>query len=433
MKVVTLTLSVIVLVSFLSPVHAQTDERKCHVLEFKDFAYTPFRVKMTHDPAIKQTITDEHNDPQSRLIFDQVELEQTETPTTLGFYTNSTDFWRIDIDLEYNIEAIASEPRETLIVFQSNNREYFSSPFFDTGFTSCFHFEINAKPPVVQLTQAQTLAVADKMAKENIMGITNSNYELVDAVVTSSERNDFMAVIFSGIFVAIIVGGFLQRRSGRKLKIELTLEKQELQKERSLTKLDRLHAKTERQASEQERIEFNDSLKSSFNGIADQVMMLARHLDLEMKRATFRSPYIRIEELNKVELPKKIETQIEPEKPNTPEEEKANEEEFQKQYLGDTIENLEKIDPKDRVRHVAEKISNLPKMIKDIKDSRKDSTPSIRDKAYFIRLYSDELKGDPIKAYEQYVIVQKEWNEKPTDVKLAELYALHELAQEKKT
>ncbi len=422
--IVVLTIAFMMLSSTVLLSFGQSDEKKCQDIEFRGYAYTPFRVHMAHPPAISQSITDTHNDPQSRLIFDQDEREKSEQPTTLSFYTNSTDNWRIMIDLEYNIEATRDNPRETIFTFSSNNVEYLKSPFFDTGFTSCYNLIINAIPPPENLTDEQILAVADKMSKENIQQLSNSNKELVDTVKTASERNDFMAVIFSAIFLAIITGGFLQRRSGRKLKIEMTIEKNAIQHERAMIKLDRSHSKVEKKNE-------YDAYKKSFDNIADQIMLLSRHLDLQIKRAVFREPVITIEQIEKQAKKEQLKEKakiVEDVKPNTPQEEKDNEEDYEKRLLGDTQEHISK---KEKITDIPDKVSIGLKSLTHLKQRIKPTKPeSLRDKAYFKDLYRKDWGGDITKLTEIYLRLQQEHKDKPTDLKLLEMYAVHELAQE---
>ena len=427
MKIIAVVFSVLVLTLFMSPVYAQSDkvEKKCQDIEFRDYAYTPFRVHMTHPPSISQSVTDKHNDPQSRLIFDQQEREERDQPSTLSFYTNSSDNWSIMIETEYNIEATRDDPRETMFVFNSGGLEYLKTPFFDTGFTSCYNLIINAREAPENLSDEEILQVADKMSKENIIQLQNSNEELVQTVKVASERNDFMAVIFSAIFLSIIVGGFLQRRSGRKLKIEMTLEKNAIQKERAMIKLDREHYKLEKQNEYK-------AYKLSFDDIAEQIMMLSRHLDLQIKRSVFREPVITIETLEKKvkEDAKKLaeETFEEIAKPNTPQEEKANEEVYEREYLGDTQANISK---REKIQEIPEKITVGLKGLTKVKNKIKPKeTEATRDKNYFKNLYRKDWEHDTTKLVEIYMKLQKEYSENPTNLKLLEMYAVHELAQE---
>ncbi len=363
---------------------------------------------MVFEPAIKQSIIDDHDDPQSRLNFDKQAPENEKT--NLGFYTNSTDQWRIDIELEYLIEAI--DPRETTVTFQAGGRNLMTTTYLDVGFISCFNFIINSIPPIINLTEEQILELGFTTSKEQIKELADESANLVTTVEESQSRNDFMAIMYSVIFIAVMVGGFLQRRTGRKLKIEMSLEKIALNKERNQIKLARLHDQTE-------GIEFNKTLIKNFESVTDQIMIIARTLELDLRKIDWRQAYQPKDTLK----PKKkvIEIKTEPIDEKT---QKENEEVYETELLGKTQEQIKK--------ESKLKMPSISIPIPDILKRKKDEEPEVRTKEWWKTFYRKDI-GDDIggeKYLDHYIEIQKLYEKTPTNELLTQLYAIYELAVE---
>ena len=164
--VIMATFSILILFVFLYAIpqaFAQQiliDREGCLVKEFKG-TETPFRVHISHDPAIRQRITDSHNDPGSRWIQDLVDIESEEPRTELGFVTNSTDDWVWKIELQYLNEK--ETPREVFTNFESAYQPLFTERLFHTGTFYCIVIDAQLKPQTVRPTEEEILKLADKM------------------------------------------------------------------------------------------------------------------------------------------------------------------------------------------------------------------------------------------------------------------------------
>jgi len=274
---------------------------------------------------------------------------------------------------------------------------------------------VNARPPIIPLTEAQILEVADKIAEENIELLAQKNQLLVDRVEESAENNTFLSIIYSALFVAVLVSGLFSRRGGRNLKKDMLAERENLATERGLIVLDRKNAGIFYKA-------LDDGLKKNFAGIQDQIMVIAKSLKIDLARKDWRSAiaikHDLVQETTPIEKPKPVEIDEK--------QEKSAEEIYEKQQLGDTAENIKK---KTTLADVGKKITDIPKAIKDI---RKSEEPIVTTKEQWKIYYRESLKDDTAldKYTKKFQDVHAEWEAKPTDKKLLELYALTELANE---
>jgi len=195
-------LVVILLLSLLTPASAQQIEisrEGCEIREFREKAYLPFRVHMQHDPALKQRITDTHNDPASRWSEDIIERAEDEAPTNLSFFTESTDDWVWQIELEYLRES--SEPREIIIVYEAEGIKFMTERLFhDAGKYFCLIIDANLRPAPQTPTAQEALEIADKVARERIKTITDSNVNLANQVERAVDTNAVLSLAVVVIF-----------------------------------------------------------------------------------------------------------------------------------------------------------------------------------------------------------------------------------------
>ncbi len=207
----------------------------CVIRDFKERAYTPFRIEMIHEPALKQKTSDEHNDPKSRLIFEQIEQEVDDAPTRLAFYTNSTDDWTIRVDLEY--KTTHSEPREIRIDYNSGNRDLMDERIFHEGFDFCIVYLIQARPPPVIPSPTEILELADKIQQENFDVVAREIRGLIEAVIRSEDTNTVIGLFMVILFVTFTASGFINRRQTKKLIKHFQLENKRLATSRENDKM----------------------------------------------------------------------------------------------------------------------------------------------------------------------------------------------------
>lgn len=214
------------------------DYKDCEIREFREGAYTPFRIAIEHEPSIRQTISDDHNDPASRLIFDQFESETDDQNSFITFFSNSTDDWLIRVDLEYKSDN--PDPREVLVRYDFKNIDHSSERIFHEGFDFCILFYIQARPPPVIPTTSEILIIAEKIQEEKFTEFGRTVRGLIDTVVRTEDINTITTMLLVVLLTTQLVSWGVGRRSGSKMRKELKLEKVAIKNERIRSKTARL-------------------------------------------------------------------------------------------------------------------------------------------------------------------------------------------------
>lgn len=383
------------------------EEEGCLVRNFTEQAYTPFRIIMNHDPAIDQIIRDQHSDPLSSLIFDQVE-QDPEEPTSLSFYTNSTDNWRIFVDMTYKVEA--KDPRPITITYEADNRRFLTETIYREGFEFCIVYFINAHPPPPEFSEDQVLELAQTILKEEFAIVASSNERQTQEIIASKEQNNAISILNFGIFVLLILGGWANRSKSKKIVAAMKSETKKLLKSRAQMELFLKHERLESQDHRKKQ-------KLSFENLMDI-------LKIELKSMNILKP----SKINKEakEIVKEIakETLV-----PDPKQQRENEESYEELLLN--TEHKENFDP----LHLEEARRNPKRFALNLVKSAKQKIPGLKEKEqeevsewdYWENKYAQELENYN-ELVDEYRKIYEQWELTKDDSLQIQLRVLNEIS-----
>lgn len=231
------------------------EEEGCIVKQFKENAYAPFRIIQTGDPAIRNSVEDQHQDPNSRWHMDRAEFQDEGSPTTINFFTDSIDDWKWTVRSEYKTEA--TEPRPITIHYQSNNLEFQSETFYRTGFDFCIIYYVQVREAPHIFTEEEILETADKIQEENFAVVGTQINSLVKEVTATKNSNNVVNAIAVILVLVLILTNAMQSRGNKALKKGMNQERQLLAGERARTRI----------SASQSRLDFEQFKKDSLHRI----------------------------------------------------------------------------------------------------------------------------------------------------------------------
>lgn len=279
-KILTVIVFAIVCSSF-SNVYAQTmpsmdSTNDCQIIMMSNL-YTPFRIAISHDLTVKKTITDEKNDPESSLTLEGVDPNQAgiDPRTHLAFSSNSTDQWKITVNLDYKNENSS----RTVIVdfYQDKDQQHIlSQKLFSSGTHFCGIFSFHAGPAPHIPTSDEILALAGKIEEQKFAEhdqIILDTKESMLGIGKSASLIGLTAVVF--IFV-ILVFNLSERRFLNKFNkrmLELSNEvRNSVQDVKFLAGMTDIYNTIERKKQQEQFTDHLMKLQDNFRGIVSVYM-----------------------------------------------------------------------------------------------------------------------------------------------------------------
>ena len=390
------------------------DEKGCIVKSFREQAYAPFRIVQTGDPAIKNSIEDEHQNPDSRWHLDRAEYEEPESPTILNFYTDSIDDWKFTVKTSYKVEAV--EPRPITISYQANNVEFLSETVYRTGFDFCIIYYISVREAPHIFTEEEILETADKIQEENFAVVGDQINTLVKSVTATKDSNNIVNAIGVILIISLIISNGMQSRGNKQLKKGMNTERQLLAQERArmlmLSKQDRLDQDKFRIEAKEKIDNFIELFTVKINSAILDIQKFNQAQKTTKQENTITGD-------DGISRPETLHNQIEENKclfceqkfgfvqdwnvhmlkehKEELKQKEENEKLYKEEYLGDgqhkpDILHLEEAKKKPRYFGLLNKFEEHKKKATEV-IFRKEEEPLIKDEKYYIDYYAKKLSG----------------------------------------
>ena len=187
----------------------------CELVVLEERMYVPVRIELFHEPVTNQIIETASQDPMSELFFEKSE-------SRLGLITNSTDYFTIKVQLDY--ESKEDIPRDVGYTYQSENYIIERGTWKHEGFEFCKVFQVNTSVAPHIPTASEILDIAGEITKEKFDRVTlslNENTDLIYVFV-------LVILIFSGLIIImmmlLLVARFRDTKKANRLKAEQAKE-----------------------------------------------------------------------------------------------------------------------------------------------------------------------------------------------------------------
>lgn len=218
-----LLLVVVMVVISIHEAHAQTpgvpagiNQTGCMVLSF-DNVENPFVLTLDHDPTLTESVSHTTTNPTAALqtigTDPNQSLQGLNPKTHLSFASNDTTNWTIVVQLTHPNDK--SGPRTLLLNLFSkqNNPVSTNNHITYSGNTFCGIFQIQAIPPVHIQTNAEILALAQKMENLTIGTFAGNVKNYADRAETSGNNSGFLGLGILIIAMVMIVSHRADKRN----------------------------------------------------------------------------------------------------------------------------------------------------------------------------------------------------------------------------